>query len=102
MSKQIARWSLPFGPNFSGTIVRYLDEAGVLFIVDGIQGLGVLPLDVRGAGVGFLAAGAHKWLMGIEGCGPAARTRRVRWESLDPGNAIPLPGLVCPGPQLID
>ena len=50
-------------------IGRLLDDAGVLFIVDGIQGLGVLPLDVRGAGVGFLASGAHKWLLGVSGTG---------------------------------
>jgi selenocysteine lyase/cysteine desulfurase len=50
-------------------IGRLLENAGVLFVVDGIQGLGVLPLDVRRARVGFLAAGAHKWLLGVSGTG---------------------------------
>jgi selenocysteine lyase/cysteine desulfurase len=50
-------------------IGHILDDAGVLFVVDGIQGLGVLPLDVRSAKVGFLAAGAQKWLLGISGTG---------------------------------
>jgi selenocysteine lyase/cysteine desulfurase len=52
-----------------GAIGRLLDDAGVLFVVDGIQGVGVLPLDVRATGVGFLAAGAHKWLLGVSGTG---------------------------------
>ena len=50
-------------------IGHILDDAGVLFVVDGIQGLGVLPIDVRTAGVGFLAAGAQKWLLGVSGTG---------------------------------
>jgi selenocysteine lyase/cysteine desulfurase len=52
-----------------GAIGRLLDDAGVLFVVDGIQGAGVLPIDVRASGVGFLAAGAHKWLLGVSGTG---------------------------------
>jgi selenocysteine lyase/cysteine desulfurase len=52
-----------------GAIGRLLDDARVLFVVDGIQGVGVLPLDVRATGVGFLAAGAHKWLLGVSGTG---------------------------------
>lgn len=41
---------------------------GVLF-VDAIQGLGSTPLDVEADGVDALAAGGHKWLMGLEGAG---------------------------------
>ncbi len=40
---------------------------GVLFCVDAIQSLGVLPMDVRKANVTFLAADGHKWLCGPEG-----------------------------------
>ena len=39
----------------------------VLFCVDAIQSLGVLPIDVRRANVAFLAADSHKWLCGPEG-----------------------------------
>lgn len=39
----------------------------VLFCVDAIQSLGVLPMDVRAANVSFLAADGHKWLCGPEG-----------------------------------
>jgi selenocysteine lyase/cysteine desulfurase len=44
-------------------------EKGVLFLVDAIQGLGVLPLDVRNTPIDFLAADGHKWLLGPEGAG---------------------------------
>jgi selenocysteine lyase/cysteine desulfurase len=42
---------------------------GCLFVVDGIQGLGAFPLDVKKAGIDALAADGHKWLLGPEGCG---------------------------------
>jgi selenocysteine lyase/cysteine desulfurase len=44
-------------------------ERGVLFFVDAIQGLGVLPLDVQRTPIDFLAADGHKWLLGPEGAG---------------------------------
>jgi cysteine desulfurase/selenocysteine lyase len=44
-------------------------ERGVLFFVDAIQGLGVLPLDVEKTPIDFLAADGHKWLVGPEGAG---------------------------------
>jgi len=46
-----------------------LAEAGVLFVVDGVQGVGALPLDVRTARISILAAGAHTWLCGTAGVG---------------------------------
>jgi selenocysteine lyase/cysteine desulfurase len=39
----------------------------VLFCVDAIQSLGMLPIDVRAANISFLAADGHKWLCGPEG-----------------------------------
>jgi selenocysteine lyase/cysteine desulfurase len=41
----------------------------VMFCVDAIQGLGALTLDVDAADIDFLAAGGHKWLMGLQGAG---------------------------------
>ena len=41
--------------------------AGAEIFVDAVQAAGCLPLDVRG--VDYLAAGAHKWLMGALGAG---------------------------------
>jgi len=49
-------------------ISRFCRERGILFVVDAIQGLGALPMDVHSAGVDVLAADAHKWLLGPEGC----------------------------------
>lgn len=47
-----------------GAICR---ERGVLLFVDAIQALGALRFDVRRAGVSFLAADGHKWMLGPEG-----------------------------------
>jgi selenocysteine lyase/cysteine desulfurase len=44
-------------------------ERGILFFVDAIQSLGVLPLDVSAMPVDFLSADGHKWLLGPEGAG---------------------------------
>jgi selenocysteine lyase/cysteine desulfurase len=48
---------------------RFCRERGILFSVDGIQSLGVLPVDVRAMNVDFLSADGHKWLLGPEGAG---------------------------------
>jgi selenocysteine lyase/cysteine desulfurase len=50
-------------------IGAFCRERGILCVVDGIQGLGALPLDVREARVDVLCADAHKWLYGTEGGG---------------------------------
>ena len=42
-------------------------ERGILFSVDAIQGLGALRLDVRETPVDFLASGAQKWMLGMQG-----------------------------------
>ena len=42
---------------------------GILFLVDAIQGLGVCPIDVRRAGIHFLATASHKWLLSPMGAG---------------------------------
>jgi selenocysteine lyase/cysteine desulfurase len=52
---------------------------GARLFVDAIQGLGVLPLDVKQTPVDFLSADGHKWLLGPEGAGMFY----VRQEQLD-------------------
>jgi len=37
---------------------------GIYFVVDGIQSLGVIPLDVRKCQIDMLSCGGPKWLMG--------------------------------------
>jgi selenocysteine lyase/cysteine desulfurase len=44
-------------------------QRGIFFFVDAIQGLGVLPLDVRRTPIDGLAADGHKWLLAPEGAG---------------------------------
>ncbi len=43
--------------------------AGAEIFVDAVQACGVVPIDVGSAGIDYLAAGSHKWLMGLEGAG---------------------------------
>ena len=42
-------------------------DAGCIFFVDAIQGLGAFPLDVRESKIDALAADGHKWMCGPEG-----------------------------------
>lgn len=51
------------------TIGGLCRERGIRFVVDAIQGLGVLGLDVGRSKIDFLAAGGHKWLLGPQGIG---------------------------------
>lgn len=41
----------------------------ILFAVDAIQSVGVIPTDVIGSGVDFMAVGGHKWMMSPLGTG---------------------------------
>src|SRR5690606_19050367 len=53
-------------------------ERDVWFFVDAIQQLGALQLDVRSAAIDFLAADAHKWLLGPEGSAVFFTTAEAR------------------------
>jgi len=55
-------------------------SVNVLFFVDAIQQLGALPMNVESCHIDFLAADAHKWLLGPEGiavfyCRESARSQ---------------------------
>ncbi|MDP2730729.1 MAG: aminotransferase class V-fold PLP-dependent enzyme [Dehalococcoidales bacterium] len=62
-------------------IGQYLHENGILFCVDAIQSLGAIPIDT--IYVDFLAAGAHKWLLGPQGIG-ILYVKRCNIEKLTP------------------
>jgi selenocysteine lyase/cysteine desulfurase len=64
------------------SIGRQLHERGILFCVDGIQTLGAFPTPLQH--VDFLAADAHKWLLGPCAAG-LLYVRREHQERLHPG-----------------
>jgi selenocysteine lyase/cysteine desulfurase len=59
-------------------ISKMCRQRGVRLVVDAIQGLGIVPLDVKTAGVDILGAGSYKWLM----AGTGIATLYVRREVL--------------------
>jgi len=52
-----------------GAMARLCAAHGAELFVDAIQACGSMPLDAAALGLDYLACGAHKWLMGIEGAG---------------------------------
>ncbi len=57
---------------------RLCRDAGVLLVVDAIQGLGVLDMDMKALAVDAVVADGHKWLLGPEGAGLMATTPALR------------------------
>jgi len=53
-------------------------QRGVLLVVDAIQGLGVLPINMRELGADAVVADGHKWLLGPEGAGIMATSPDLR------------------------
>ncbi len=60
-----------------GAVAQLCRKHDALFVVDGIQGVGVFPIDVELEGVDFLSADAHKWMMGPEGVGLGYASNRA-------------------------
>jgi cysteine desulfurase/selenocysteine lyase len=52
-----------------GTIASLCHAHGAELFVDAIQAVGLVPIDVTADGVDYLAAGSHKWMMGLDGAG---------------------------------
>lgn len=50
-------------------IGTFCKEKGILFFVDAIQSLGLLPMDVKKDHIDFLSADGHKWMLSVEGLG---------------------------------
>jgi len=57
---------MPFPLEEVGVLCR---EKGIDFIVDGAQGVGLLPHDLKGLGISYMAFPTWKWLMGPLGMG---------------------------------
>lgn len=56
---------------------EFCRSRGILFCVDGIQGVGAIQLDVERNYIDCLAVGGHKWLLAPEGCGCLFISNRV-------------------------
>ncbi len=78
--------------NDIATIVAYCHERGILCGIDAMQALGALDIDVQALNVDFMAAAAHKWLLGPQMCGilyvadsllPKLNTPRRGWFSVE-------------------
>ena len=52
-----------------GALAEIVHSRGGVLFCDAIQGLGAVRLDVQAAGIDFLSAGTHKWLLGLQGLG---------------------------------
>ncbi len=47
----------------------FCQRKGILFCVDAVQSLGIIPMDVKKYRIHFLSASGHKWLLSPMGCG---------------------------------
>ena len=64
-------------------IGRLCRQRGIDLVVDGAQGVGIQPIDVKADGISFMAFSAWKWLMGPPGLG-AIYVARDRLADLNP------------------
>lgn len=65
------------------SLSRIAHDRGALFVVDGIQAAGVVPLNVVEDGIDVLACGGFKWLLGMPGTG-FLYVRSSLWDRLHP------------------
>jgi len=55
--------------NDLATIAEICKRHHMYFVVDGIQGMGTEPLNVRRLGIDIFASGCQKWMLAPQGCG---------------------------------
>jgi selenocysteine lyase/cysteine desulfurase len=55
--------------NDLSSLAALAKERGIMISVDGIQGMGILPIHAAELGIDFMMADGHKWMLGPEGCG---------------------------------
>ena len=93
-TKMLAVSSVDYASGFAADLKElgnFCRKKGLLFCVDAIQSLGVIPIDVKECGIHFLASGGHKWLIGPMGIGilyvgkevnELINVSRVGWKSV--------------------
>ena len=67
------------------SIGQICHDRGIFFIVDAIQGLGVLDIDVKKCRIHAMSSDGHKWLLGPEGTGCFYCSREIMDEII-PGS----------------
>lgn len=89
-------WSTGFRVNL-GDLCEVTERRGCRLLIDGIQAVGVQPLDLSALPIDFVAGEGRKWLLGPEGLGylfvrPDAvneiRPTRVGWASMKQENVF--------------
>lgn len=68
------------------TLGRLCRKKGIFFCVDGVQSIGVLPVNAEKMNIDFLVGNDYKWMLGYCGTGFAYISRRLM-ESLKPWGA---------------
>jgi selenocysteine lyase/cysteine desulfurase len=72
-------------------------DRGALFVVDGVQAAGVVPLNVDTDGIDVLAGAGFKWLLGLHGTG-FVYVRKSAWDRIRPV----LPGMFAAEDDLLE
>ena len=64
--------------NDLATLAEICREHNLYFVVDGIQGMGVEPINVHKLGIDIFATGCQKWMLAPQGCGFFYLSDRIR------------------------
>jgi selenocysteine lyase/cysteine desulfurase len=65
------------------SIGEFCRDRGIFSVVDGIQGVGCCPIDVKACHIDLLSCGGPKWLLGLPGSGFFFLSKRAK-EQLNP------------------
>ncbi len=75
ITKKTRVLALSFVQYFNGfkndlaTISEICRKHNIFFVVDGIQGMGVEPINVKKLGIDIFTSGCQKWMLSPQGCG---------------------------------
>lgn len=65
-------------------IAEICKQHKIYFVVDGIQGMGVEPIDVKELGIDIFTSGCQKWMLSPQGCGFFYVSEELRDKIKDP------------------